>query len=245
VKVLGYVLWEGPSPVDGAPLVAIATMRSKNPKTGPMVQVWILRADVNPAEAVATGADRATCGDCALRPLIQRLARTGQALSGWRATLRRKPCYVNVGQAPLAVWRTWRAGGYVVWDGDPAPFAGRAIRWGAYGDPALLPSDVVHTVNAAARGWTGYTHQWRSPAAAWARAVFMASADQSGDVDAARRRGWRVFYAHDGTAPLPSRMITCPASKEAGERTTCAECTLCDGATGDDDARRSIAILAH
>ena len=238
----GYVLWEGPSPVDGAPIVAIATMRSKNPKTGPMVQIWIIRADVNPAEAVATGADRATCGDCALRPFLQRLARQGNALSAFRSMLRSKPCYVNVGQAPLGVWRAWRRGLYPTWSGGGAPFAGRAIRWGAYGDPALIPADVVHAVNAHARRWTGYTHQWRQPALQWARDVFMASADARADVDDARRRGWRVFFAHDGRAPMPGGMITCPASKEAGERTTCAECGLCNGAR---PGVKDIAILTH
>ena len=241
-KPTGIVLWEGPSPVDGAPIVAIATMSSKNPKTGPMVQVWVLRSDVNPAEAVATGQDRATCGDCALRPFLQRLARSGQALSGWRASLRAKACYVNVGQAPLAVWKAYKAGKYPRWEDGGGPFYGRKIRWGAYGDPALIPADIVNLINYWSDGWTGYTHQWRHGFATWARDVFMASADTRADVDDARRRGWRVFYAHDGRAPMPAGMITCPASKEAGERTTCAECGLCNGAR---PGVKDIGILTH
>ncbi len=53
----GFVLYQGPSLLDGLPIVAIATMRSTNPKTGPVPQTWILRADVPPMDAVRTGAD--------------------------------------------------------------------------------------------------------------------------------------------------------------------------------------------
>ena len=37
---------------------------SRNPKTGPMVQLWILRADVHPMEAISTGTDSSICGGC-------------------------------------------------------------------------------------------------------------------------------------------------------------------------------------
>lgn len=46
----GYVVWRGNSPEDGAPLVAIATGfqdPSENPKTGPMVQVYLVREDIS------------------------------------------------------------------------------------------------------------------------------------------------------------------------------------------------------
>lgn len=241
-KPTGVVLWEGASPIDNAPIVAIGTFKSKNPKTGPMLQVWILRADVNPTQAVAVGQDRATCGDCALRPLIQRLAKTGQAMSGWRAMLRAKPCYVNVGQAPLAVWRSYKAGRYLRWQDGGGPFYGRKIRWGAYGDPALIPADVVHRINYWSDGWTGYTHQWRHGFASWAREVFMASTDTDADRLDAARRGWRTFHARNATDPVPEGSITCPASEEAGERTTCARCQLCNGAR---PSVASIVIIGH
>jgi hypothetical protein len=48
---LPIVLYRGPSLLDGSPIVAIATIGSTNVKTGPMVQTWILRADMNPLEA--------------------------------------------------------------------------------------------------------------------------------------------------------------------------------------------------
>jgi hypothetical protein len=83
--------------VDGAPIVAIATDGTRNRKTGSMIQIWILRADVNPVEAVLTGADRSVCGACPLRS---------------RDGLRGRGCYVQVQDAPAAVWRAYRAGKY-------------------------------------------------------------------------------------------------------------------------------------
>jgi hypothetical protein len=39
----GYEVWRGPSAIDGAPIVVIATVRSNNRKTGAMLQSWIIR----------------------------------------------------------------------------------------------------------------------------------------------------------------------------------------------------------
>ena len=71
----GVVLYRGPSLLDGKPIVCIATgLRSPsgNPKTGPMVQTWIMREDVAPHTAQKSGEDSSVCGDCALRPLLSR-----------------------------------------------------------------------------------------------------------------------------------------------------------------------------
>jgi len=60
----GYILQRGVSPIDGNPFVVIMTMSTSNRKTGDMIQVWILRDDVNPVAAVAMGDDITICGDC-------------------------------------------------------------------------------------------------------------------------------------------------------------------------------------
>lgn len=166
-----------------------------------------------------------------------------------RALLRPRRCYVNLAQGPNAIWSTLDAGGYPAWDGDLSPFKGRKVRWGAYGDPAFIPYDIVRRISAASDGWTGYTHQWRKLKAkrrgAWARRYFMASVDSPGDIDIAVSMGWRYFYAKSKDAPLPAGSIACPASKEAGERVNCIDCLLCDGVQYDEDRRKSITINAH
>ena len=64
----GFVFYDGPSLIDGAPIVAIAVLESENGKTGDMVQTYILRADVDPVSALRTGEDASICGDCVHRP---------------------------------------------------------------------------------------------------------------------------------------------------------------------------------
>ena len=59
-KPNGYILYEGPSGIDGAPIVVIATgfaNSSANAKTGDMIQTWIIRSDIAPHHAVKSGDD--------------------------------------------------------------------------------------------------------------------------------------------------------------------------------------------
>ena len=130
----GFVLWEGPSPVDGAPLVAIVTgarisTESENVKTGAMLQTWILRADISPQEAVDTGQDRSICGDCVhrgfeaatpgkrkRRVITADEAARGHGISGGprsrqevvETAFEGRSCYVVVAQAPMAIWKKYR-----------------------------------------------------------------------------------------------------------------------------------------
>ena len=63
-KHKGFVIQRGLSPIDGKPFVVIMTMESKNRKTGNMIQVWIMRDDIDPVEAVREGDDYSICGKC-------------------------------------------------------------------------------------------------------------------------------------------------------------------------------------
>lgn len=235
-EVDGAVLWSGPSRIDGAPVVVIATglgRASENDKTGAMVQTWILRADMHPVEAVQTGADEAICGDCPLRPLNARQAK-GAAM-----------CYVNKGFGPASVYRAYLAGSYPVLSPARvkrlAAAAGRPIRFGAYGDPAAAPLSVWRALDGGKRH-TGYSHQWRRFRGF--RSLTMASADSLADARTAWRRGWRTFRVISSVDEVQANEILCPASAEAGKRTSCDKCGLCDGARAGD-RRKSIAIVDH
>jgi hypothetical protein len=52
----GFVVYRGPSQIDGQPIVAVAIMSSNNDKTDDMPQVFIIRADIPPLVALKTGA---------------------------------------------------------------------------------------------------------------------------------------------------------------------------------------------
>lgn len=220
----GFVVARGVSPIDGAPYVAVLTLKSRNRKTGPMAQVWIIRPDLHPIDAVNSGADRTICGDC---PHRRRMV--------WDAKRRHfvwaRSCYVNL-RTVVAVWRAYCRGSYPDWHPDySSRLRGRRIRWGAYGDPAILPEGVVRNLTALADGHTGYTHQWREPWAQWSRGLFQASCDGMADYLDASASGWRTFaVVPQGAAPYSGKL--CPATAPDSQA-QCLTCRLCDGAKTD------------
>lgn len=224
----GFVVYRGPSLIDGADVVAFVTLDSTNTKTGPMAQAWILRADITPTAAIADGLDRSICGDCVHRSG----GRTGRS------------CYVIPWLGPLNVWKAWQRGDYVVDDVEAIAraLAGETLRLAAYGDPAAIPFAVIRALLVHVRGWTGYTHQWRS-CDQRLRSLCMASVESAGEVDQAHALGWRTFRTRLADEALRADEIICPASEEAGHATTCEACRLCVGAARP--TARGIAIIAH
>ena len=229
----GAVLWRGPSRLDGSPIVAIITglrTASANPKTGDMLQTWILRSDIHPTDAIRTGADASICGGCPHR---------AQPGSGVRT------CYV----LPFAfnsVFDGFRRGIYPFMPPHKVAsmIGGRALRIGSYGDPGAVPVKVWKTLARGASGHTGYTHQWRRFPSL--KSVCMASCDDEADRIEAVRRGWRTFTVVPVGADHAPSDVQCPASEESGKVTTCANCRLCSGAMADRaNPARSVSIHAH
>lgn len=243
----GLVLYRGPSMIDGAPIVAIATGlegESTNAKTGPMVQVWILRADVAPIDAANSGADVSICGTCPHRGRVEGGRNVGRS------------CYVTLRNAPRNVYASWLRGIYEdigdVIAGELAndwrarraseAFAGKRVRMGAYGDPAALPFGVWRLALARSEAKTGYTHQWRVCDPAFAEYV-MASCDSAADYVEAKAAGYRTFRVRTAGEALQVREIACPASAESGHKTTCHDCVACGGRSAK--AKVDIAIVVH
>lgn len=237
----GAILWMGPSPVDGKPVVAIVTgltSGSDNRKTGSMVQTWIIRADVCPTVAIKSGEDVSICDQCPHR---------GRDVVGRRGAVRRvRTCYVNVGQAPRQVFECFRNGRYLMW-GDPrlklAPRY-RGVRIGSYGDPTVVPvavwDDLVATLAPDVQ--TGYSHRWRvSPEY---RHLCMASADSPQDVADATEQGWRSFFVAPDGAEVGKGAINCPSDPtRPGTHVSCADCGQCSGSGGK--FTRNIYIRPH
>lgn len=238
-KRKGAVLYRGPSAIDGSPIVVVATGLeaggSKNLKTGGMVQTWIL-ADTpeSPYQVAQSGADRSVCGDCPHRGTVE-----------WGRNVGRS-CYVTLIHGPRGAHAKLKRGGYpqVAWEGLAPLFRGRVVRIGAYGDPGAVPdaarfwSEVVRE----AKAWTGYTHRWRDTGEGL-QGLVMASADSLGDYEEAKARGWRTFRVmRAAESALPGAEVICPASAEAGKRTTCMDCTLC---MGQSRPARDVAIVVH
>jgi hypothetical protein len=219
----GLIVYEGPSRLDGQPIVAILTLHSDNRKTGDMAQLWILRSDMSPVAAIKAGADESICGDC-----IHRGDGTGVG----------RICYVNAGQAPNSVFITYINGGYPRATPQTLRDAtgGRMVRLGAYGDSAALPIRTIRAVTRHADGWTGYSHQWRIRPSL--RPYVMASVDSPADAAQARARGWRYFRV-SRLADRAQGEAICPSDKGV----QCIDCGHCNGhASG---RRGSVVIQVH
>jgi hypothetical protein len=116
---------------------------------------------------------------------------------------------------------------------------GRYVRFGTYGEPSLHPIGLIEGMAAVASEWTGYTHQWMKRDDLYP--FFMASVHSVQEEVAAQNAAYRSFVVTDE----PTGSFTqCPASKEAGYKSTCSKCGLCGGTTGTK-ATRSVKILNH
>ena len=106
-----------------------------------------------------------------------------------------RSCYVNVGQAPQGLFRSYKIGNIAPYDKDihNRYIEGRNVRFGAYGDPAFIPLTVWRNLAHLASNITGYTHQWRHELKQAYKLYCMASCDNKLDVIDAKRLGWRVF----------------------------------------------------
>lgn len=228
----GFLAYEGPSLIDGAPIVVAVTLDSNNTKTGPMAQAWILRTDMHPVAATSDGHDDSICGGCIHR--------------GDKEAGRTRTCYVNVAWAPSQVYKAYRQGNYY------SPFLPSVvppIRLGAYGDPLAIPLRVWEKIlrRQEKPAWTGYTHLWKDARklghnVKLAQRLVMASVDSRLEQNAAVKAGWRTFRVRTVGQRLLSDEIVCPASDEAGHKVKCIQCRLC---MGTSKPAKSIAIYVH
>jgi hypothetical protein len=204
-----YIIHRGT--VNGQSYVVAASgfvRSSDNRKTGDMIQIWFLLEDVDPVAVVKSGLDASTiCQGCPFA-------------SG-------NGCYVNVGQAPLAIYNSIKRGLPEMMPKDYAKFfTGKKVRFGAYGNPTLLPISKVKAIAKASSGWTGYFHNWKTMPEAKRNAYnqfFMASTETSSSLELARSLQLRVFHV----SPVqPENTVECLSDSKG---LTCAQCQLCQG----------------
>jgi len=233
----GLVLYRGPSLIGHGNVVAIVVgfrRPSRNSKTGPMLQCYILPDRDSPLAALQGNRNQAACGRCALQGRYD--AARGRMVD--------RVCYVNVGHAPEGIWSALKRRQYPRYCAARHRhlFAGSDIRIGAYGDPAALPVPLVRWLSAVGRSWTGYSHQlfWidQRRAAALSR-YLMASCHTPAQHGEALRRGWRAFtVVPHGSAP-PDGAVECPHYSHG---VTCQDCGMCRGTSL---AARSVWVRAH
>lgn len=237
----GYVLYDGPSLLDGqpdskqrAPIVVIITFHSTNEATGDMPQVWYLLRDVAPTEALRNNLDVAICGHC---PLSNSPANRAKGGGG---------CYV----ATLLVNQVWHAYKRGLYPSNPTTLqlrrgiSGRPVRLGAYGDPTCAPISIARKlVRLGGNDNTGYTHQWETCNPSWRR-LLMASVENVEQATRAKSAGWRTFRVMGTDNTLTKGEILCPKDKSFGDKVRqCIDCRACDGFNRPGQV--SIAINHH
>ncbi len=217
IESIGIVLWQGKSLLDGKRIVAIATGvfgESKNHKTGDMIQTYILRRDIAPMFARRLGEDFSVCGNCMHRE--------------------QSTCYVNLCHGPIMVHWAWTDGRYKMYKpSDIEHFRNKYIRIGSYGDPAAVPYEIWENICSVAKGFTGYTHQWKT-CDQRLKNLCMASVDTIKgymvEYHEASKLGWRTFRIRESEEnTLMENEFVCPASKEGGAKTNCNKCRMCAG----------------
>lgn len=206
-KKKGYVLFEGKSNLNGGNIVGIITLNSNNIKTGAMYQLWIMNADISPIEALHSKKDDSVCGDCKLR----------QSMGG--------ACYVNLGQAPLSIWKAYKRGSYSKLETSGYDILSNSyIRFGAYGDPSALPIDILVSLKAVSINNTSYTHQWKKFNEL--KSFSMASVDSEAEAIEAVKLGFRYFRTVGLNDELLKNEIICPNITSG---INCIDCGLCNG----------------
>lgn len=201
---MSYEIWQGPSELDGSGIVVLAVDGSKNAKTGPIIQTYILRADMRPSIAAKTGHDGPICGDCPNRP---------------RAN---GTCYVVPFRGPDQAWLDW--------DTHHKPFRieqlrNQGLRLGAYGDPAAAPFEIWEPLIKAASTFTGFTHQWRTCDPRF-KQLCMASCETPEEALEAQAAGWRTYRTTTPWEPNAKGEVTCP---NVTKSLTCLACGACNG----------------
>ncbi len=228
----GYTLYTGKSPFNGDNIAVIAIINSDNRKTGNMIQIYIINVDVNPITASINGQDNSVCGDCRHR-----------GINGKSRT-----CYVNLATGTDMVYRGFISGKYPTIDKSNyrRVFNNRFVRFGAYGDPTLIPIDIVEAISSVCIGWTGYTHQWERCNEGY-RGYFMASVDNRKEYGKAKRSGWRTFRIRKSTDKIYQREFVCPASDEGNNRMQCINCNACNGTKRNTLSNNagSVTIIVH
>lgn len=128
-------------------------------------------------------------------------------------------------------------------------FSGKTIRFGEYGDPASVSLDVIERIASYASDHLGYTHRWRSCEPGFAR-FCMASVESTSDYVHAMARGYRPFLV----VPAGTTRKQIQAEITAGtptpcvhdiDETQCVNCpTPCNG-TSWASRKAGIYVIAH
>lgn len=209
------VVWEGPSQIDGKPIVLIlgSIKSNTNDKTGTQLETYIIRSDIEPSEAAKQGEDYSVCGNCARRP-----ANNGS-------------CYVILFYGPRVRYKEYKEDKYNKLT-DYRILKGRSLRMGTYGDPAAVPIEVWNRLLKYCETHTGFTEKWREDIGQPLKGLCMASCSTIEEYNEAKALGWKCYLSLPVNSPVPKKINRCLYVSDP-YKFQCSNCNWCDGAKKD------------
>lgn len=151
----------------------------------------------------------------------------------------------------MALYRTYKKGGYShLQIGSPEWnnfFRGASVRFGAYGNPSILPLEMVESIVNLSVSHTGYFHDWDLMPVSLAKAYgrFLMASCEPHNVAFAQNLGLRTFTVVSEVPESKALGIECLADTKGLQ---CIDCGLCDGTARSASRSRalpSVWIKAH
>jgi hypothetical protein len=205
------------------------TRPSANRKVGPSVQIWIL-----PVEMLTNKFSQ------------QHVCKLGETGTGCSLLPKevggQGGCYVA--KMPLYnLVKACKEKRVPIWNGETEIFRNKFVRFGAWGEPVLIPLTIVERLIGVASGHTGYTHLWGLREYQAYRNYYMASVHTPQDAQRAHSMGWRYFSSSRqliDPQQFPTKTVQCPYDSSGLQ---CVDCRLCGGTATKQVY--SIQIAAH
>ncbi len=205
-----------PSLFDHKPVLVLASgfKGGNNKKLGSeVIQLFYLREDVHPYEAVVSGDDYSICKDCPLKFTNNKVCYVGMYYVGNMYQAFKEGKYPKLTSEHLQWMKDYR----------------KVLRLGGYGDPICVPIEIVQPFIDVAAVTLGYTHGWRSPLAIPYRAYLQASVESPEEAADAAKMGWKYYRIKLKDDPLLPGEVLCPWHKKGKQYKQCQQCRMCDG----------------
>lgn len=232
MKNIFFTLSERYRAVNGVPDLVHAFIESRgNTKTGRCIAHYAIpypalkqASKQQYAKRINIDDFKDTCGHCALR-------------TGHKGT----KCYVLHGYYPRVALASvinsvalnkYDFLGEVDGAFDHPLFTDRFVRFGAFGEGVDLGSELFVSIAYQASHYTAYTRKWMMPDFEWASDFVQASVFNHAEEIRANNldfKTYRLIQKSDDLKTVQPSSILCPASKEAGRISNCANCKLCNG----------------
>lgn len=252
-----FIFYDGPSMLNPSEQVMgiVQLVASQASKTEGMLQSWVFPSAIKTAVdaweyrkkqpspckiMLDKGMDRACCHNCDLRGKIS--GGSGECYCHGQVLM------FGANMMLKAMSRNgWPTISMELLEAElmTARMRGDLMRNTAYGEPMCLPDQYL--LPLVTMPGTGYTHAWDEipMERAWIYQRYMMASVRPEKEAAATEMGWRCFVMQepDQYSINKETQAPCPASAEAGRKSSCGSCKACSGKQGSH--WKNMVIINH